>query len=39
MAQLLGGRVEVASRFGEGTTFTVHLPAPAVAPVEEHRTA
>jgi signal transduction histidine kinase len=21
-----GGRIEVASRVGEGTTFTVHLP-------------
>lgn len=26
MAHLLGGRVEVVSRHGEGTTFTVHLP-------------
>jgi len=26
MVSLLEGRLEVASRFGEGTTFTVHLP-------------
>jgi signal transduction histidine kinase len=26
LAQLLGGRIEVASRHGEGTTFTLHLP-------------
>lgn len=26
MAQLLGGRVAVESRHGDGTTFTVHLP-------------
>ncbi|HET9551628.1 MAG TPA: ATP-binding protein [Anaeromyxobacteraceae bacterium] len=28
MAQLLGGRVEVASRHGQGTTFTVTIPEP-----------
>jgi len=26
LAQLLGGRLEVASRHGEGSTFTLHLP-------------
>jgi len=36
MAQLLGGRIEVASRRGLGSTFTVHLP---VQPPEALRPA
>jgi PAS domain S-box-containing protein len=28
LAQLMGGRIEVASRVGEGTTFTLSLPRP-----------
>jgi signal transduction histidine kinase len=32
MVQLLGGRVEVTSRHGHGTTFTVHLPRAEEAP-------
>ncbi|GAA2521956.1 hybrid sensor histidine kinase/response regulator [Pilimelia columellifera] len=32
LAQAHGGRVEVWSRVGQGTRFTVHLPAPAPQP-------
>jgi signal transduction histidine kinase len=39
MVNLLAGRIEVASRFGEGTTFTVHLPTCAALAAPERATA
>lgn len=34
VADLYGGRVELRSEFGEGSTFTVYLPASEAAPAE-----
>jgi signal transduction histidine kinase len=39
MVNLLAGRIEVASCFGEGTTFTVHLPTCAALAAPERATA
>ena len=35
LTQMMGGTIVVASREGEGSTFTVELPLPRGAPVEE----